>query len=311
MAGLSKDGTFKVVGAARGCMEIGTVFPQLEIGDDPAILADYARRVEAAGLDHVLAYDHVLGVDPGWEDWEGPYDNADTFHEPLTTFSYLAGITDDLEFATGILILPQRQTALVAKQAAQVDRFADGRFRLGVGVGWNPHEYVALGEDFGERGRRIEEQIDVLRELWTEPVVEFEGEYHRLDEVGINPRPVQQPIPVWMGGMADPVKRRVGRMAEGWFPQFQPGDEDAEDDLADVYAAAEEAGRDPDDVGIHGRFWAVPDDTEDWVERARAWEDLGADYLAISTMYQDLDSPEDHTALVEEVADEFADAGLL
>jgi probable F420-dependent oxidoreductase len=291
-------------------MEIGTVFPQLRIGDDPETVGDYARRIEAAGFEHLLSYDHVLGVNPDWEDWEGPYDNADTFHEPLTTFSYLAGVTDTLEFVTGILILPQRQTALVAKQAAQVDRFADGRFRLGVGVGWNPHEYVALGEDFGERGRRIEEQVEVLRALWTEPVVDFEGEYHRIEELGINPRPVQQPVPLWMGGMADPVKRRVGRLADGWLPQFQPGDEDAEDDLADVYEAAEAAGRAPDDVGLHGRIWAVPGEEEEWVERARAWQDLGADYLAVSTMSQGLDSPGDHAALLEEVADAFDDAGL-
>jgi probable F420-dependent oxidoreductase len=291
-------------------MEIGTVFPQLEIGDDPETVGDYARRIEDAGFEHLLSYDHVLGVDPAWDDWEGPYDNADTFHEPLTTFSYLAGVTDSLEFVTGILILPQRQTALVAKQAAQVDRFADGRFRLGVGVGWNPHEYVALGEEFGERGRRIEEQVEVLRALWTESVVDVEGEYHRIEELGINPRPVQQPIPVWMGGMADPVKRRVGRLADGWLPQFQPDDEGAEDDLADVYEAAEDAGRDPDDVGLHGRVWAVPGEEAEWVERARAWQDLGADYLAVSTMYQDLDGPDDHAALLGEVADAFADAGI-
>ena len=291
-------------------MEIGTVFPQLEIGDDPETIGDYARRIEDAGFEHLLSYDHVLGVNPAWDDWEGPYDNADAFHEPLTTFSYLAGVTDSLEFVTGILILPQRQTALVAKQAAQVDRFADGRFRLGVGVGWNPHEYVALGEEFGERGRRIEEQVEVLRALWTESVVDFEGEYHRIEDLGINPRPVQQPIPLWMGGMADPVKRRVGRLADGWLPQFQPGDEGVEDDLADVYEAAEEAGRDPDDVGLHGRIWAVPGEEEEWVERARAWQDLGADYLAVSTMYQDLDGPDDHAALLGEVADAFADAGI-
>lgn len=291
-------------------MEIGTVFPQLEIGDDPETVGDYARRIEDAGFEHLLSYDHVLGVDPAWDDWEGPYDNADTFQEPLTTFSYLAGVTDSLEFVTGILILPQRQTALVAKQAAQVDRFADGRFRLGVGVGWNPHEYVALGEEFGERGRRIEEQVEVLRALWTESVVDVEGEYHRIEELGINPRPVQQPIPVWMGGMADPVKRRVGRLADGWLPQFQPDDEGAEDDLADVYEAAEDAGRDPDDVGLHGRVWAVPGEEAEWVERARAWQDLGADYLAVSTMYQDLDGPDDHAALLGEVADAFADAGI-
>lgn len=290
-------------------MEIGTVLPQIELGPDPETLADYARRVEAVGYEHVLAYDHVLGVNPDREDWDGPYDYESQFHEPLTTYSYLAGLTDDLTFVTGILVLPQRQTALVAKQAAQVDRFTDGNFRLGVGVGWNEPEYVALGEDFSKRGRRIEEQVELLRKLWTQDLVEFEGEFHQIPDAGINPLPVQQPIPVWMGGMADPVKQRVARMADGWLPQFQPGEE-AEEHLADLYAYAEEEGRDPDDIEISGRMYAVPSESDEWIERVQAWRDLGADYLSISTMYQGLEGAE-HVDHLVEVADVLRETDLL
>lgn len=290
-------------------MEIGTVLPQLEIGPDPATLADYATRIEDAGYEHLLAYDHVLGVDPDRENWDGPYDYESQFHEPLTTYSYLAAHTDDLAYVTGILILPQRQTALVAKQAAQVDRFTDGNFRMGVGVGWNAPEYVALGEEFSERGRRVEEQVEVLRKLWTEELVEFEGEFHEIPDAGIRPRPVQRPIPIWMGGMADPVKRRVARTADGWMPQFQPG-EAARDHLADLDEYAEAAGRDPDDVGLHGRTTAAPGEPEEWVDRVEAWQDLGADYLAVGTMDCGLEG-EAHATHLEAVADVLEGVGLL
>lgn len=290
-------------------MEFGTVLPQLEIGHDPQTLVDYAERVETAGYEHLLAYDHVLGVNPDREGWDGPYDFEDSFHEPLTTYSYLAGQTDKLTFVTGILVLPQRQTALVAKQAAQLDRFTDGNFRMGVGVGWNEPEYVALGEEFSTRGRRIEEQVEVLRALWTDELVEFDGEFHEIPDAGIHPRPVQRPIPLWMGGMADPVKRRVARLADGWMPQFQPGDE-AEDHLADLYDYAEEVGRQPDDIGLSGRMYAVPGEADEWVERAQAWQNLGADYLSLTTMYQGLEG-EEHTAHLEEVAEVLSDVGLL
>lgn len=291
-------------------MEIGTTFPQLEIGADPGTIADYAGRIEAAGYEHTLLYDHVLGVDPSWDDWEGPYTNADQFHEPLTTLGFLAGQTESLDFVTGILILPQRQTALVAKQTAQVDVLSDGRLRLGVGVGWNPYEYIGLGEDFDQRGRRIEEQIDVLRQLWSEDVVEFEGEFHDLRDVGINPRPVQQPIPLWMGGRADPVKQRIGRTADGWIPLLQPGDE-LVGHLDDIRDAAADAGRDPDDIGVHGWVAAVPGETDDLIGRAHEWADLGADYLAINTMDVGLESSEAHIEHCERVADALRDAGLL
>lgn len=290
-------------------MDIGTVLPQLEIGSEPSTLADYATRVEAAGYEHLLAYDHVLGVNPDRENWDGPYDYESQFHEPLTTYSYLAGQTEELTYVTGILILPQRQTALVAKQAAQVDRFTDGNFRMGVGVGWNAPEYVALGEEFSKRGQRMEEQVELLRKLWTQELVEFEGEFHEIPDAGINPLPVQQPIPLWMGGMAEPVKRRVARMADGWLPQFQPGEE-AEEHLAELYAYAEAADRDPDDIGISGRMYAIPGEEDEWVERAQAWQDLGADYLSLTAMYQGLEG-EEHAEHLEAVAGVLSETGLL
>jgi len=289
-------------------MEIGVTFPQLEIGSDPETLRDYARRVEDRGYDHLLAYDHVLGVNPDREGWEGPYDYEDRFHEPFTTFTHLAAVTDEMTFVTGILILPQRQTALVAKQAAQLDVLSEGRFRMGVGLGWNAPEYVALGEDFSKRGARIEEQIEVLRKLWTRELVEYDGEFHDIPDMGLNPLPEQQPIPIWMGGTADPVLERTARLADGYLPQFQPGEE-ADETLDTLHGYAEDAGRSPDDIGISGRIYAIPGERDEWVERARAWEDLGADYLSITTMYQDLEG-EEHTHHLEEVADVLEDHGL-
>src|SRR6267143_5938403 len=209
-------------------MKLGVIFPQTEIGSDPAVIRDYAQACESAGYDHLLVFDHVLGGKPERFDKLGrrpPYTDQSPFHEVFVLFGYLGACTRRLELVTGIVILPQRQTALVAKQAAAVDVLTGGRLRLGVGIGWNHVEYEALNEDFHTRGRRVSEQIVVMRKLWTEPVVTFQGSYHHLDRAGINPLPVQRPIPVWMGGMAEPVLKRVAQISDGWFPQFQPGDE--------------------------------------------------------------------------------------
>ena len=179
-------------------MKIGLVFPQTEYGNDPAALGDYAQTAEALGYSHLLAYDHVLGANPDRPGgFSGPYTYRTPFLEPFVLFAYMAGLTRNLEFCTAILILPQRQTALVAKQAATLDRLCHGRLRLGVGLGWNPVEYHALGKDFHTRGRRFEEQVELLRRLWTEPLVTFEGRWERVDDAGLNPLPVQQPIPLW------------------------------------------------------------------------------------------------------------------
>src|SRR6185437_12094649 len=204
-------------------MRLGAIFPQTEIGNDPIAVRDYAEAVEAMGYQHILAYDHVLGANTASRpDWSGPYTSETSFHEIFVLFGYLAAVTRRVELVTGVVVLPQRQTALVAKQAAEVDVLSGGRLRLGVGVGWNDVEYQALGESFSDRGARIVEQVTVLRELWTKPIVHFEGRSHRIDGAGLNPLPIQRPIPIWMGGWDERVLRRVGRLADGWFPLRHP-----------------------------------------------------------------------------------------
>src|SRR5713226_5417876 len=205
-------------------MQIGVTFPQNEIGSDPAAIRDYAQTAEGLGYSHLLAFDHVLGADtthrPGWKGYT--YQNM--FHEPFVLFGYLAALTH-LELVTGVIILPQRQTALVAKQAAEVDVLTGGKLRLGVGVGWNSVEYEALGLDFRTRGRAIEEQVEVLRLLFSKEVVTYKGKFTTITEAGLNPLPVHRSIPIWMGGSADVLLRRVARLGDGWFPQGKPDDQ--------------------------------------------------------------------------------------
>ena len=287
-------------------MQLGAVFPQSEVDGSPETARRFARAVEDAGYDFMLAYDHVLGANPDDPEFAGPYDNDDVFHEPLTLFAHLAGVTETLVFGTAVMILPQRQTALVAKQAAEVDVLSGGRLRLGVGVGWNDREYVALGEDFTTRGRRIEEQVEVLRRLWTDHLVEFDGRWHTLPDVGINPLPVQQPIPVWMGGDAEPVLRRVGRVADGWAPRREP--EDVESQLATIHDGAREAGRDPDELDVVARMHPAGEPDE-WVEKAREWRDVGATHLAVDAIGMEL-SADQHVDIARELIDAVTDAGL-
>lgn len=278
-------------------MQLGVVFPQTEIGNDPIAIRDYAQAVENLGYTHLLAYDHVLGADPDRPGgWRKSYTYKHPFHEPFVLFGYLAGLTERLELVTGILILPQRQTALVAKQAAEVDVLTGGRLRLGVAVGWNPVEYEALGEDFRTRGRRIEEQVKVLRALWTEEIVSFEGRWHRINQAGIKPLPIQRPIPIWMGGGAEPALRRVARLTDGWFIppyQFPLGDE-ARAVLDRLRGYLREAGRDPKSVEIEGRMKIGGGSPDDWAKEAEAWRDLGATHLSINTMDERLSSPDGH-----------------
>jgi probable F420-dependent oxidoreductase len=283
-------------------MQVGVTFPQTEMGTDPAVIRDYAQAAEDLGYAHVLAYDHVLGADPSnREGWRG-YTHETMFHEPLTLFGYLAGVTRQLELVTGVIVLPQRQTALVAKQAAEVDVLSGGRLRLGVGIGWNAVEYEALGEDFSTRGARIEEQIEVMRLLWTREVVSYEGKYHRITEAGINPLPVQRPIPIWLGAIADVGLRRAARVAEGWFPLGPPDDRirDAVDRLRDY---AEEAGRDPQSLGIEGRLDVAKVPPEEWVPQTEAWRSLGATHVSVNTMNAGLRSPEEHVEAIGHYAE--------
>jgi len=279
-------------------MQLGVTFPQLEIGTDPAVLRDYAQAAQDLGYRYLLAYDHVLGADPtnrpGWT----RYSHRDQFHEPFVLFGYLAAVAPKLDLVTGVIVLPQRQTTLVAKQAAQVDILTSGRFRLGVGIGWNAVAYEALGMDFSSRARRFEEQIAVMRLLWTQPVVTFHGKFHHITEAGLNPLPVQRPIPIWIGGMAEPVLRRVARLGDGWLPQGRITDEQR-DRIERLRRYIAEAGRSPDAVGIDARLdlRAVPE--EEWRDEVERWREAGATHLSVNTMSAGLATPRDHIRAVE------------
>jgi probable F420-dependent oxidoreductase len=283
-------------------VQIGVVFPQTELGGDVGALRAYAQGAEALGYRHVLVYDHVLGADPAVHSpWRGPYDVTTTFHEPFVMFGYLAGTTR-LELVTGIVILPQRQTALVAKQAAEVDLLSEGRLRLGVGIGWNPVEYEALGQAFDQRGRRMSEQIGLLRRLWTEPSLSFDGQFDTVTGAGLAPLPIQRPIPIWIGGASDPAYRRIGRLADGWFPMVRPGD-DLDRALEAIRTAATAAGRDPAAIGMEGRVSWSPDDPDRFARQVQRWRDAGATHLGIDTMYTGQNDVDDHLAALTAAAD--------
>ncbi len=275
-------------------MRIGATFPQTEIGSDPVDVRDFVQAAEDLGYDHLKVYDHVIGADvQHYQDWEGPYTHKHMFHEPMVLFGYLAAITRRLDLVTGILILPQRQTALVAKQAAEVDVLTSGRLRLGVGIGWNWLEYEVLGENFHNRGRRAEEQIALLRALWTQEAVNFEGRWEKVIGAGINPLPIQRPIPLWMGGHADPAVRRIARLADGWLPSFHP-DERGKKEIARFRQYVQEAGRDPAKVGIESGISIAEGNPESWVMEAKEWEGMGATHLSVATMRAGLGSPSQH-----------------
>ena len=281
-------------------MRIGVVFPQTELGGDPAAVRAYGQGVEQLGFTHILAYDHVVGADPTvHQGWQGPYDIDTTFHEPFVVFGYLAAITS-LELVTGVIILPQRQSVLVAKQAAEVDLLTGGRFRLGVGLGWNAVEYEALGEKFTNRGTRSEEQVEVMRKLWTERSVSFSGKYHTLTGAGLAPMPVQRPIPVWFGAASDRAYERAGRLGDGWFPMMDPGP-GLDYAREQVKRAATAAGRDAESLGMEGRVsWTG--DREKAVEDIAAWKDAGATHLSVNTMNAGLRNVDEHLAALEQVA---------
>ncbi len=275
-------------------MRIGVVFPQTEISADPGAVREYAQAAEDLGYAHLLTYDHVVGADTASRpDWRGPYNLHSLFHEPFVLFGYLAGLTRRLELVTGILILPQRQSVLVAKQAAAVDVLSGGRLRLGVGIGWNAVEYEALGQDFASRGRRSEEQVAVLRALFTQESVTFHGRWHHIEAAGLNPLPRQRPIPIWLGGTAEAVLKRVGRIGDGWFPQGPPV-EAARQAIERIHTYAREAGRDPTRIGIEARISIADGSPDDWARTAAAWQSLGATHLGVNTMNAGLSSPQAH-----------------
>jgi probable F420-dependent oxidoreductase len=279
-------------------LKLGAVFGNLDLGTDWAAIRETVQGVERIGFETISTNDHVVGGHPDRAEGERVHTYTTGVHEPLVFLSFVAAVTTRIELATGVLLLPQRQTTLVAKQAAELDLLSGGRLRLGVGIGRNWMEYEALNEDFGNRGRRLEEQVEVLRRYWTEELVTFDGNWHHLDRVGLNPMPVQRPIPIWMGSffgfVNEKVIERIGRLADGWMPQFPP------DELAPVlervrgYAA--DAGRDPRSLGVECVVRVkVDDDPRRWVDLAVAYRELGATHLKVATS---AGGPEDRLRLM-------------
>ena len=283
-------------------MQIGAVFPQAEMVADPGAIREYVQAAEDMGYSHLIIADHVLGVHPDFypQVAQTPYSHKTLVHEPFTLMGFIAAASSSLGLATGVLILPQRQTALVAKQAAEVDVLSGGRLRLGIGVGWNEPEHEALGQDFHSRGRRSEEQIALLRALWTQETVTFQGRWHTVSHAGINPLPVQRPIPLWIGAGRSPnpvppdlVVRRIGRLADGWLASFSPQDAGVEA-VSRMRTYAAEAGRDPASVGIEGRIGMAGTEPAQWAEDVQGWRDLGATHVSADARRGGLASTQEH-----------------
>jgi probable F420-dependent oxidoreductase len=287
-------------------MRIGVAFPTTEIGTDPAAIRDFAQAAEDLGYDHITIIDHVLqAAKPAGDDWRAYYSRDNMFHEPMVTLGFLSAATRRIGLATAILILPQRPAVLVAKQAAQIDVLSGGRLRLGVGLGWNELEFDALGQDFKNRGRRMVEQIELMRALWTNELVTFDGEWHRIDDAGINPLPVQRPIPVWAGAFAAPAIRRAAKVADGWFvnPRVDPS---GAGPLIDIFReAALAAGRNPDALGLDATLHLGDRGSQEWGALAEEWKKLGVSHCTVRTMYSGFTSLDEHLQAIRSFRDAY------
>jgi probable F420-dependent oxidoreductase len=289
-------------------MDIGAVIPHNEIGNDPVAIRAYAQGVEALGLTHLLIYDHVVGVDrdrPGG--FEGPYDKDVAFHEPFVLYGFLAACTTTVDLVTAVLILPQRQTVLVAKQAAELAILSNDRFKLGVGVGWNTVEYDALNEEFGNRGRRQAEQVELMRRLWTEDAFSYRGEYHAFEHASILPRPTK-PIPVLFGGSAPALIERCARLGDGWMPLGSPN-EKSEARLAEMRRIREASGLSWDGFAVMSQAQYAGGTPERWRSHAQKWNELGATHLAIATHNDGPTDVDGHLARIVEYRTAIADIG--
>jgi len=286
-------------------MRIGVIFPQFEFGSDPGAIRDYAQTAEALGYTHIGADDHVIGPNPdrpgGWNGW---VTFRTPFFEPFVLFSFMAGVTKTVEFETCVLLLPQRQTVLVAKQAAGLSTLSGGRLRLGIGNGWNQIEYISLGENFHTRGRRVEEQIELLRRLWTEPHVAFQGRWHTIPDAGINPLPPQRPIPIWFGGQSDPVIRRAARLGDGWMPLYNSPEEARPGlDSLDAYLAA--AGRSRAGFGVEARVRYGDGDSAVWQRLLDGWREAGATHISLITTGCGFTTPQQHLEALRRFSEVF------
>ncbi len=279
-------------------MKTGIVLPHHEIGTDPGAIRAFVKGAEELGAAHIMIYDHVVGADrnrPGG--FEGPYDKDVQFHEPFTFFSYVAALTTRIELVTGIVILPQRQTALVAKQAAELAILSENRLRLGIGTGWNAVEYEVLNEVFANRGRRQEEQVELMRRFWQEDCFSYEGKYHQFTLAGINPRP-SQPVPIWFGGGAPALLDRCARLGDGWMPVTGP-DKRAEAAIESMRATRQAAGLSWESFGIHAQVQAREDMAESWQENYNEWQAMGATDLSIATHNAGYKSVDEHLQVLE------------
>ena len=265
-------------------MQISAWFPTRDIGTDPVRIRDWAQAAEELGYDHIEVPDHVFGA-TARDGWSPRYNEQDPFHETFVTLGFLAGVTTTIGLASGVLILPQRQTGVVAKQATQVDILSGGRLRLGVGVGWNHVEYEALNEDWKSRGTRQREQVEVLKKLWCDDLVTYQGRFHQFTEVNITPRPVQRPIPVWFGGSSDAVIKRAAQIGDGWMPIMAP-DHEAEAKLEQLRNHLSDCGRDASAFGIEGWLRMDKADPDEWSVAAEGWRKLGADIVMLYPMYR-------------------------
>jgi probable F420-dependent oxidoreductase len=288
-------------------VRLGAVFPQTELGPDAGSVHAFAQAAEAIGYSHLIAYDHVLGADPdGHPGLTGPFTYADQFHDTFVLFGFIAAAAPRLGLATSVISLPQRQTALVAKQAAELDLLTDGRFRLGIGTGWNPVEYEALGMPFRNRADRYEEQISLLRELWQHPIVSFYGDYHRVVSAGLNPLPRQRPIPIWIGGSSEPAMRRAARLADGFFPvrPLAGGWEHTLDQIRQWLAAA---GRRPETFGLEPKIDLASGSEEYWRSEAELWVSRGATHISLNSLKCGCGGADEHIALIERAHEAVAD----
>jgi probable F420-dependent oxidoreductase len=284
-------------------MRFGVVYPQTEYPTDPVAIREYAQAAEELGYRHILAYDHVLGANPERPGgWRGPYTHEHSFMEPFSLFSYLAGVTNNIEFATGVIVLPQRNTALVAKQSAMLDLLSGGRLRLGVGIGWNAVEYEGMGENFKTRGRRIEEQVELLKRLWTEELVSHQGRWHQFSDVGINPLP-EHSIPLWYGGHHENVLRRIAKQGDGWMPNYRKAiDAQVQFDRLDQFLELE--GRSRKDLGLEVRIQYGDGNADTWKRTLEEWKPLGITHVSLNTMSYGFDSAQKHLEAIKRFADE-------
>jgi len=266
-------------------LKLGVALPIVDIGGEPKGIREFAETAEGLGYDYLAGTDHVLGVNKASRpDWGDRNTSADCFHDPFVLFGFLSACTRKIGFSTEVLILAQRQTVLVAKQTACLDVLSGGRFRLGIGVGWNPVEFTGLNENFKNRGKRSEEQIAVMKALWAEPHVTFKGEWHSIEDAGLNPLPLKRNVPIWYGGHDDRTLQRIAKWGDGWMMLAHPAGAEADAAFAKLRGFVTAAGRDPKSVGLCVWTSAVGDE-KSWRQELQAWKQAGVTHVTLNNVY--------------------------